>query len=563
IRVRGWSSTSPNLRKSTRGTFGSAAARGSPVSMDFTHALTSECRIRFLCPVPFTRARSTPSSRASLRTEGLACALAKPASSIGGNARRSTAGAGRSAAGAAAGAASGAGWPGSACAPSGAGAGLSASGAVTSVSMSAMREPSETRSPTETSTDSIRPAAVAGTSIAAFSVSSVMSGSSTLTRSPGLTWTSMTSTSVKSPMSGTTSGCRCFVSREPARCSTRGSASPPDSVSAGFGAASAAAPPADSAACSSSTRKRPMTSPADTRSPTETVISSITPASVAGTSMEAFSVSSVMRPSSRCARAPAFTSTSMTSTSEKSPRSGTLISMLFATRTLRSDPHRSRLLGVDGVLLHRLRHQALVDHPILRERGDGVQRDVRTVHLEEAPQRLARVAATVAVGAERDVAPRHPFADLVRHRLHVVRGGDDRAAPLRQALLDVAPPGLGRRMQAVPARHLQRFPAELVEARDGPDVRGDPEILLQELGRGEDLAEDRAGTHELHPRLPFPALLEQVHPLENALLHALRHRRVRVVLVHHGDVIEDAFLLLDHAPQALADDHRDLVAVGR
>ena len=36
-----------------------------------------------------------------------------------------------------------------------------------------------------------------------------------------------------------------------------------------------------------------------------------------------------------------------------------------------------------------------------------------------------------------------------------------------------------------------------------------------------------------------------------------------VVLVHQREVVEDVLLLGQHAPQALLDDHRDLVAVGR
>ena len=52
-------------------------------------------------------------------------------------------------------------------------------------------------------------------------------------------------------------------------------------------------------------------------------------------------------------------------------------------------------------------------------------------------------------------------------------------------------------------------------------------------------------------------------PAQDALLGALRHRRVLVVLVHQREVVEDVLLLADHPPQAVADDHRDLVAVGR
>ncbi|GAA3673491.1 hypothetical protein GCM10022237_36400 [Nocardioides ginsengisoli] len=60
-----------------------------------------------------------------------------------------------------------------------------------------------TVSPTFTDSDTMVPSTGEGTSIVALSVSSVMSGSSARTTLPGLTSTSMTGTSAKSPMSGT------------------------------------------------------------------------------------------------------------------------------------------------------------------------------------------------------------------------------------------------------------------------------------------------------------------------------------------------------------------------
>src|SRR5436190_16598538 len=63
--------------------------------------------------------------------------------------------------------------------------------------------PSLTLSPTLTLRSFTVPAAGAGTSIVALSDSSVTSESSAFTASPGLTKTSITGTSLKSPMSGT------------------------------------------------------------------------------------------------------------------------------------------------------------------------------------------------------------------------------------------------------------------------------------------------------------------------------------------------------------------------
>src|SRR2546429_553833 len=66
-----------------------------------------------------------------------------------------------------------------------------------------MRLPSLTLSPTLTLTSLTVPAAGDGTSIVALSDSRVTTGVSVLIVSPGLTSTSMTGTSLKSPMSGT------------------------------------------------------------------------------------------------------------------------------------------------------------------------------------------------------------------------------------------------------------------------------------------------------------------------------------------------------------------------
>src|SRR5262249_31429624 len=71
------------------------------------------------------------------------------------------------------------------------------------VSSVRMGLPSLTLSPTLTLSSFTTPAEGAGTSIVALSDSSVMSGSSAFTASPGLTKISMMGTSLKSPMSGT------------------------------------------------------------------------------------------------------------------------------------------------------------------------------------------------------------------------------------------------------------------------------------------------------------------------------------------------------------------------
>ncbi len=109
MRPSGLTSTGPKAAKSTSGTRGSAApadsARGGPASAFFTKALTSSSLMRPLSPLPVTRARSTPSSRAKRRTDGLACAprmsgSAAPAAGAVMRCVASCAGAGAAAAGA-------------------------------------------------------------------------------------------------------------------------------------------------------------------------------------------------------------------------------------------------------------------------------------------------------------------------------------------------------------------------------------------------------------------------------------------------------------------------------
>src|SRR5438270_12995886 len=185
--------------------------------------------MRPLKPWPVTRARSTPSSRANLRTEGPACARENPGSSIGakslrsvvataaaraapasGALARSGAAAGETPRGVGGGAAAlreGGAVAGGAVAggtvPSGA-----AAGAEPLARTVAMRSPVLTLPPLLVWSFSTTPTAVEGTSMVALSDSSVTSGESMTTVSPGFTRTSMTATSLKLPMSGTRTSTR-------------------------------------------------------------------------------------------------------------------------------------------------------------------------------------------------------------------------------------------------------------------------------------------------------------------------------------------------------------------
>ena len=181
------------------------------------------------------------------------------------------------------------------------------------------------------------PALDAGISIDALSDSTVMSDCSTLITSPTLTSTSMTVTSLKSPMSGTR------ISTGPALEGTAGDAgdavgcATSDSVGnatefiatgagsccdrAAFGAATSAGAVAGVAA--SAVSRLSTTEPCLTLSPSCTRTALTTPAALDGISIEALSDSTVSSDWSASMLSPGLTSTSMTVTSSKSPISGT------------------------------------------------------------------------------------------------------------------------------------------------------------------------------------------------------------------------------------------------
>src|SRR5450830_1873149 len=93
MRDSGFDSTGPNLAKSTCGhsgrsktkqpAGGAGAGGGAWVITPLTNACTSSWVMRPLGPDPCTLDRSAPSSRANLRTEGLACGLNAGTSTTG------------------------------------------------------------------------------------------------------------------------------------------------------------------------------------------------------------------------------------------------------------------------------------------------------------------------------------------------------------------------------------------------------------------------------------------------------------------------------------------------
>jgi hypothetical protein len=167
--------------------------------------------IRPFRPLPFRRDRSTPSSRAKRRTEGPAWARANPASSTGGNALAAATGSDPAGVGVCTGGEAvigGARMAAAAGMEASPDSGVAAPGLMPAAAAAPRRRrttasPRDTVDSSVTSTCSTMPADGDGTSIAALSVSSVINGASGSTASPTATSTSTTLTSVKSPMSGT------------------------------------------------------------------------------------------------------------------------------------------------------------------------------------------------------------------------------------------------------------------------------------------------------------------------------------------------------------------------
>src|SRR6185437_9962812 len=129
----------------------------------------------------------------------------------------------------------------------------------------------------------------------------------------------------------------------------------------------------------------------------------MTPLAVEGTSMVAFSVSSVTSGDSGSMLSPGLTRMSITATSLKLPMSGTRTSTRRAAAFMAIEPSDFPGNGLRRIDAERL------------QRGDG---NVVTVDLEMPAQRRAGVGAAEAVRAEADITPRHPLADLIRHGAH-------------------------------------------------------------------------------------------------------------------------------------------------
>src|SRR3974377_208935 len=133
--------------------------------------------------------------------------------------------------------------------------------------------------------------------------------------------------------------------------------------------------------------------------------------------MVALSDSRVISGSSSLTTSPGATWISMTGTSAKSPRSGTLTSVRAGMVSPLSSPGRScprwvRVVRIDAVPRDRIGDRGRRDRSVLGQRRQRSHGDVVPVDLEEAAQVAPVVRTAVAVRPQDPVTPRHEGADL-------------------------------------------------------------------------------------------------------------------------------------------------------
>src|SRR4030095_2871879 len=334
-------------------------------------------------------------------------------------------------------------------------------------------------------------------------------------------------------------------------------------VGTGVGGAAVAAA-AGFAAPAPSDSSTTIDAPSLTLSPSLTRTSFTVPAAGEGTSIVALSDSSVTSESSAATASPGLTKTSMTRTSVKSPMSGTLTSIVLMIAAPLYRPWL-RLGRVEVVLLHCIRGLRRRQRTFVGKRLQRGNRDVVAVDLEEPAQPFARVRSPEAVGAEHDIAASHEGANLVGVRAHVIGRGNDGARRILEAGLDVPGLRLGGGIHEALACNAHAVAGKLGEARATPEVGLHVPVALQKIGSGDHFTKDRAGTQQLDAR-PLRFLVtgaEQVHAFDDVGRGAFGHRRLRVILVHHRQVVITAVLLGDHPAQPVLDDDGDLVAERR
>ena len=185
-------------------------------------------------------------------------------------------------------------------------------------------------------------------------------------------------------------------------------------------------------------------------------------------------------------------------------------------------------------------------------------------HLKMLPQLLTGIATPESISAQNRKAAGHKLAQLIRMGFLIIRCGNDRPGGTGQLLSEVWHTRCLGRMQSIPSRGVVPIARQFVHARHAPYIRRDTEISCQQISSGLNLTQNGAGAEELHNG---PALCryraQAVQAPNDAILNALGHIGMHIVLIHRGDVIEAVLTLLEHATHPVLNNYRQLIGIGR
>ena len=177
----------------------------------------------------------------------------------------------------------------------------------------------------------------------------------------------------------------------------------------------------------------------------------------------------------------------------------------------------------------------------------------------------ARIRSPVAIGTEHHEPTGHPLTDLFGYVAHIVGRRDERTAMGAQRLRHERHPCRFARVEQVPTLAVERLTPKFAETGRAEHLAVHAVIVAQHRGSRDHFTQDRTRPEQRGARRRRRCRgcgRQGVQPLQDVRFHACRHPRHRVVLVHHGDVVEDALAFGVHAPQTILDDHRELVGEG-
>src|SRR5210317_1503935 len=176
----------------------------------------------------------------------------------------------------------------------------------------------------------------------------------------------------------------------------------------------------------------------------------------------------------------------------------------------------------------------------------------------------ALIAASEAVGTERNKPPRHIGRDHIWDGTDVIRGYDDRKVTLQQCL-DMA---LGHslvRMTAFLSCRFLRVPRKFGEAGGTENVRCNSKFSVQNVSGSDNFLQDRARSYQANPSvfLVFTPACKSIQPLENIFLYTFRHGRHRVIFVHYREVVELVDLVFHHPATTVIDNDGQFINISR